>query len=244
MTDKDGLWLRPDDKQSSQEAIAIIVLHGLGASCHDFVPFCKVLSAYACGISVDDLHDQDLKAMQDAAPRPITYVLPQAPTQPVGIASNFPIPAWFNIYGMERDCKKDLEGLKRCSDYVFTLTEKLNGEGIPDDRIFIGGFSQGGIVALDCLCREPHRFAGAFVISSCFLIHNPYIPSDSTTPVYFSHGEQDDVIPLDYARQSCKLLKDNGFDVVMHTQAELAHTMNAETANRLGRWIDKILQIG
>lgn len=243
MKHKEGLWLRPQNKEGDPEAIALIILHGFGASCDDFIPLCKALSAHACGVPAGaDLRNKDLKALQDKAPRPVTYVLPQARKRFTPMSHICPVSAWFNLYGTERDCKKDLEGLERCSDFIFSLTEKLNREGITDDRIFIGGFSQGGIVALHCLCREPHRFAGAFAISSCFLTHSPHVPSASTTPVFISHGAKDEVIPLEYAQATHSLLKENGFDVVMHTQAELGHSMDAETAHLLGLWIDQVLQ--
>lgn len=235
----DGLWLSPDTKPSEA---AVIALHGLGASCNDLLPLCNAIAAHACEQGASDAldHTDDIQSFLNTAPRPTTYVLPQAPHQPVAIADNQSIPSWFNIYSVARDAKRDAEGLEKCSDFVCSITEELNRKGIPDDKISIGGFSQGGIVALHCLCRYPKRFAGAFALSSCLANDEP-ISTGGGSPVFISHGAQDSVIPLDYAQETHKLLSSRGFDVQMYIQDTLAHSIDGATVQQLAQWLNKRL---
>lgn len=63
------------------------------------------------------------------------------------------IPGWFNVprqqYGgdlLGRD--DDLEGIKESIKTLHTLIDEQIEKGIKSERIIVGGFSQGGAIAL------------------------------------------------------------------------------------------------
>ena len=43
------------------------------------------------------------------------------------------------------------------SDYVSSLVQKAVDEGVPPEKIIVGGFSQGGVVALTAALRSDKK---------------------------------------------------------------------------------------
>ena len=85
----DAIEINP--KQSANASI--IWLHGLGASAEDFLPI------------VPQLNLPDDHAMR--------FVFPNAPIQPVTLNGGFPMPAWYDIYGLAGDIRQDEAGIRR-----------------------------------------------------------------------------------------------------------------------------------
>ena len=76
--------------------------------------------------------------------------------------------------------------------------------GIPPERVVVGGFSQGGIMALSLLLTRPELMGAALVWHSRML---PQVLAHSAPPaalrgkkLWLSHGTHDDVIPLAQAQ--------------------------------------------
>ena len=177
-----GLWFSPANRKPR---FGFIALHGLGASCDNLVPFAAAVVSHLGETPDTTTKNFDANDIQHALERcqiPVACILPQAPTRPVSIANGMPIPAWFDVYSLGREAKEDREGLERTRNLIHAVVAKLNQQGIADKHIFIGGFSQGGMVALHCLCCEPNRFAGVFALSSCLLRDEP-VPTSGDTPV-------------------------------------------------------------
>lgn len=80
----DCLVLEP--KQTAK--YSIIWLHGLGADGSDFAPI------------VPELNVQEKYK--------IRFVFPHAPSQPVTLNNGYIMPAWFDIYGIQKGIREDL----------------------------------------------------------------------------------------------------------------------------------------
>ncbi|NMM82009.1 phospholipase [Acidovorax sp. SRB_14] len=85
--------------------------------------------------------------------------------------------------------------------------------GIPPERVVVGGFSQGGIMALSLLLTRPELLQAALVWHSRLLPQAVALgaPADALRgkQLWLSHGTQDNVIPLANAhavRQHMELL--------------------------------------
>ena len=90
-------------------ATAIIILHGLGADGHDFVPIAQELDLAQLGS--------------------VRYVFPHAPSMPVTINGGYVMPAWYDILGTEGVRREDEAGLRRSQALVEDLIarERLGG---------------------------------------------------------------------------------------------------------------------
>jgi phospholipase/carboxylesterase len=96
--------------------------------------------------------------------------------------------------------------------------------GIPLDRTWIAGFSQGGAMTLDIGLDLP--VAGLIVMSG-YLHPDRAKPPQAAPPVLIVHGRQDDVVPIAAARNSRELLTEWGVDV-RYQEFDMGHSIVLE----------------
>lgn len=100
---------------------------------------------------------------------------------------------------------------------MINLVQEEIKSGIPSERIFIGGFSQGGATALYTALTCSMRFAGILALSTWLPLHNRFPASIKTcqgllqTPILQCHGDSDPMVTLSWSQQSSKYIKDMGF---------------------------------
>ena len=88
------------------------------------------------------------------APAWMKVLLPTAPVIPVTMNLEMPMPAWFDIFSLQFGGLEDEDGIDQaCKDLAEMVADEIKA-GTPPGRICIGGFSQGGAVALrTALCE-------------------------------------------------------------------------------------------
>lgn len=110
--------------------------------------------------------------------------------------------AWFDFSiepNGERtiDEAQEAESRALASQAIHSAAEQL---GIPAERVVVGGFSQGGIMALSLLLTQPELMQAAMVWHSRLLAQAVAIgaPPDALRgkQMWLSHGTNDSVIPL------------------------------------------------
>ena len=77
-------------------------------------------------------------------------------------------------------------------------------------RLYLSGFSMGGMGSYDMLNRFPNRFAAAMV--GCALSDVSKIDNLKKTPMYLLHGASDATIPVEGSRNMAAALKKAGAD--------------------------------
>ncbi|KVE34018.1 alpha/beta hydrolase [Burkholderia sp. TSV86] len=160
---------------------AVILMHGLGADAHDFVPL------------IPELHLRDAPAVR--------FVLPNAPEIAVTANNGYVMRAWYDILSFQTLGRQvDEAGVEASCATVRRLIDAENRRGIPTSRIFVAGFSQGGAMTYSAGLTHPDTLAGLIVLSG-------YIPSpdfidrrlaeaNRSTPIFAAHGTSDDVLPV------------------------------------------------
>ncbi len=198
---------------------SIIWLHGLGADGHDFVPI------------VPELHLQDYA---------IRFIFPNAPARPVTINHGIPMPAWYDIRGMDIADKEDSVGMNESQEYLNKLINREIEKGILAEKIIVAGFSQGGAVALFTTLRFPQKLAGCMALSTYlpFMALSKQQMSNvaNQTPIFWGHGNQDTVVPLDLGETSQEHLQDIGFKIEAHTYP-MPHSVCGEEVLDISQWI-------
>ena len=203
---------------------AVLILHGLGADGHDFVPVAQEL---------------DLGAAGD-----VRFVLPHAPVMPVTINNGAAMRAWYDIFGMDLVRREDEAGLRRSRGDVETLLAREKERGIRADRIVLAGFSQGCAMALLTGLRHGERLAGIAGMSG-------YLPlaqaaaaersaANASTPIFMGHGRHDDVVAIERGVASRDLLRALGHPVDWH-EYPMAHSVCLEEIADLNRWLLQVL---
>lgn len=190
---------------------AVIWLHGLGANGQDFEPIVAEL----------DLPDS-VRAK---------FIFPNAPVQAVSLNNGMQMPAWFDIYGLEKDSKEDTAGIKKISEEISLLLQQEIDEGIAANKIVLAGFSQGGALTLYTGLSYKQRLGGLLALS-CYLPMRDQLEifakdTQHDLPIFMAHGNYDDVVPLAFARLAKESLEAQGFKIDWHDYP-CAHTVCAE----------------
>lgn len=158
---------------------SVIWLHGLGADGHDFEPIVPEL---------------------DLAGLSVRFVFPHAPVRPVTLNGGMPMRAWFDIFSLDRDGNVDEQGIRTSAAQVEALIQREIQRGIPDERIVLAGFSQGGAIALHLGLRRPSALAGIMALSTYMPLAKTLEAEASgvakSIPMFMAHGRQDPVLPL------------------------------------------------
>ena len=203
---------------------AVIWLHGLGADGHDFAPIVP-----------------ELVGPQE---RPLRFVFPHAPVRPVTINGGMVMRAWYDILGFNRGIPQDEAGIRASGAEVTQLIQRENQRGIPTSRIVLGGFSQGGAMALFCGPRYPQKLAGIMGLS-CYMLLGDSLPAERTpcnypTSVFLAHGTQDPVVDARLGAEARQLLEAGGYPVEWHTYP-MPHSVCPEEVVDIAAWLGKVL---
>ena len=76
------------------------------------------------------------------------------------------MPAWSDIFGLDPSAKEDTAGFEESFARVKSIIDKTIASGIPASNIVVGGFSQGGAVALHTAMRLTIPIAGYIALST------------------------------------------------------------------------------
>jgi len=201
---------------------AVIWLHGLGASGHDFEPVVP-----------------ELGLPEDTAVR---FIFPHAPNLPVTINGGMSMPAWYDIKAMDIDRVVDTEQLRASADAVAKLVEQQKHKGTPPERIIIAGFSQGGAVAYELGLSYPERFGGVLALSTYFATADTVQRSEANAdvPISVYHGTFDPMVPESLGVRSVETLREMGYDPSYQT-FPMEHSVCLEEIQDIGRFIRRHL---
>lgn len=201
---------------------AVIWLHGLGASGHDFEPVVPQL----------DLSD-------DMAVR---FVFPHAPKRAVTVNGGMVMPAWYDILEMSIDRKVDVAQIEASSQQIQDLIRREIERGVAPEHIVIAGFSQGGAVAYHVALGYPERLAGLMTLSTYLATNDniDYSAANKDMPILIEHGSHDPVVPVILGEQANQLLSDKGYDVTYRTYP-MAHQVCMPQIQNIGKWLNSVL---
>ncbi|CAM9926417.1 unnamed protein product [Discosporangium mesarthrocarpum] len=126
------------------------------------------------------------------------FILPTADTRPITLNGGFPMPGWSDINGLSEDAPEDTEGFNKSTERVWAILQAERARGVDVGRMVVGGFSQGGAVALHTCLRSPEKLAGCVACSSWVPMRKDYPRALGSAakdiPVAQCHGNQDDVV--------------------------------------------------
>jgi len=204
----------------SNPTAAVIWLHGLGASGHDFEPVVP-----------------ELGLPEDAAVR---FIFPHAPNMPVTINGGMTMPAWYDIKAMDIDRVVDTDQLVASAEAVARLVDREIERGVNSENIVIAGFSQGGAVAYELGLSYPKRLGGILALSTYFATAKTVEVADANRgiPISIYHGTHDPMVPESLGRLSVEKLSELGFEPSYQT-FPMEHSVCLEEVQDIGKFIRK-----
>eukprot|EP00897_Mesotaenium_endlicherianum_P008925 jgi/Mesen1/8060/ME000432S07352 len=229
-------------KPSGTHTTTIVWLHGLGDTGHgwsDVVDMIKLPN--------------------------VKWVLPTAPIMPVTVNGGLPCPSWFDIKGLSAESVEDVAGLDAAAKHIASLLqgEHAAGSGSAGSaavKVLLGGFSQGGALALYLMSRKvvgkysDGEDASQVPISAAISLSswlpnakglmaafgsNPVLAEKARElPVLMCHGKDDFLVQYTFGQQSAQALKALGFQKVeFKSYAGLAHGADPRELNDVKEWI-------
>ncbi|KAI8076790.1 Phospholipase/carboxylesterase/thioesterase [Halteromyces radiatus] len=173
----------------------------------------------------------------------VKWVLPNAPAKPITLNAGFQMPAWFDLTGLDKSSLKD-EDQKGMLESLASVNQLIRQEvdnGIPADRILVGGFSQGGVMSLLTGLTSEYKLSG-IIGCSCWLAmadKMKMMGSDANkkTPILMCHGDMDSVVQYQFGEESAERLQQYGYDVTFKKYRGLAHSANPEEIQDIAKFI-------
>ncbi|KAH6646384.1 Phospholipase/carboxylesterase/thioesterase [Truncatella angustata] len=199
------------------------------------------------------------KMHEDTALQNTKFILPDAEERKVTLWNKHgeSMPAWFNIptWNDTASENNDQEGLEASRGILLSLVKAETDEyGIPPSRIFLGGFSQGGCVALFTAVTATLSLGGAFGLSTYLPMIDrvkilvseqaPAIPSSRRTPVFLGHGNGDPKVKLHWAQRTANAIVDMGVPTRFEVYSGMFHQTCDKEIEDLCCFIKQHLNIG
>ena len=104
--------------------------------------------------------------------------------------------------------------------------------GLPPERIFLGGFSQGACLASEFVARNARRYGGLIAFSGGLIgpdgTPRDYAGSLSGMPVFIGCSDVDPHIPVGRVRETAAVLARLGATVDSRIYPRMGHTINQD----------------
>ncbi|MDA1265301.1 MAG: alpha/beta fold hydrolase [Planctomycetota bacterium] len=199
---------------------AVIWLHGLGADGHDFPPIVPELG-------LPEGHG-------------VRFVFPHAPQRPVTINGGMLMRAWYDILSLDFERRADAQGVEDSCRRTSDLIAAEVARGIPNERIVLAGFSQGGAIALHLGVRHPERLAGIVALSTYLPVPGDLAAEGSAAnravAIFQAHGTLDPMVTFDRGTRARDALLAAGYDVAW-SEYPMQHQVCLEEIEALGAWL-------
>jgi phospholipase/carboxylesterase len=223
----DGPRLAP---RSGAPRQLVVFLHGFGADGNDLIA----------------LGREWQRLLPEAA-----FVAPHAPEPCLmgGQGLGGPGRQWFPL--TFRDPDERWRGVNRASPALHAfLDAELARHGLPASALALVGFSQGTMMALHAGLRRGAA-PGAIVGFSGLLVMEEGAgpeslragadPIRAVPPILLTHGDQDDVIPVDALFLSCDALAAAEVPVEWHLSQGVGHGIDGEALRQAGLFVARAL---
>jgi phospholipase/carboxylesterase len=181
-------------------------------------------------------NEHDLIGLADYLPKKFLWISPRGP---FNLASDSY--EWFQITQIG---KPDATRLANALDVIDRfINEIIASYPVDKNKLYLLGFSQGTIMSLSYLLTRPHGIAGV-IAQSGYIPHESGLIIDEigvkNKPVLQTHGIQDSMLPVDWARRSRDLLQKLETDLEYH-EFHMGHNVSAESLAVIRTWLEKQL---
>ncbi|XP_039431808.1 lysophospholipase-like protein 1 [Culex pipiens pallens] len=178
----------------------------------------------------------------------IKIIIPTAPVQPYAPMGGENSNVWFNRKRIEMDCPEIRTSLASIYDTVNEILKRETSQGVPANRIIVGGFSMGGALALHTAYHLNRDLAGAFAISSFLntgsIVYDSLgcVTEDERLPdLLMFHGERDTLVPIEWGQTTFDELAKLGVRGQFVPNRNALHEIKKEQLMRVIEWINKLI---
>ena len=154
--------------------------------------------------------------------------------------------AWYNINFDENQNKwNDIEQAKKAMSMILNCIDvAISLYNIDKFNVSLLGFSQGCILSLALALNNPKKFKNIIglsgYLSEDFL--NQSLKKDDYEHLnfYYSHGDSDQVIPIEWARKTSLFLKKLNLNF-KYSEFPVGHGVSPQNFVELKNWLEKFI---
>lgn len=172
-----------------------------------------------------------------------SFILPTAQIIKVKQFNGEPVHAWFDVKNSDFRKQVDVEGIFASSDRIASLIRNEISNGISPKDIFLGGFSQGGVIALATALLEPFAVSGVFALSSYLPLENQLTSqlteASKDVPIFQAVSLKDEFISQEMSDRASLFLKKRGNPVLVQ-KYDMRHEIRSRELEDLIRWVRSI----
>lgn len=151
--------------------------------------------------------------------------------------------SWFDLKSLDPNHPEDESGIRSATSKIHELIAEQEQNGIPHDRIILGGFSQGGALAIYSALKYPKKLAGVVALSCWLPLHKKFPGQaeqvNTKIPFLQCHGDEDFVVPLTWGQASNRVLSnfldDNKYQFKVYKG--LGHSSDSDEMNDVFEFI-------
>lgn len=211
-------YIEKFNRENVAPKFVVIWLHGLGASCEDFLPIVPQLNLNFS----------------------MKFVFPNAPMRSVALNNGYVMRAWYNIYTLDlHNHRVDESGIKESLTQIYKLIDKQIEAGFSVDKIILAGFSQGGVISYYAGLSNEYKLGGVLVLSG--YLPEPQLISNlnKEVPVFACHGTNDMVVPYKAGLNAYEYLYNNGCNIYWH-EYSMMHSVCDEEIIDITNWLNSL----
>ncbi|KAK2164133.1 hypothetical protein LSH36_68g05012 [Paralvinella palmiformis] len=172
----------------------------------------------------------------------IRYVCPTANAIPVTLNGGMRMPSWFDVFGLDMKCKEDVDGIKAAADLLQKYIAEEEKKGIDRSRIVVGGFSQGGAVALySALTYDKPPLAGIVALSTWLPLAQGFpqaAKANKETPIFQAHGLADPIVNYNFGKITSELVKSFNSKLEFKSYQDMGHSSCQKEMDDVKKFID------
>jgi phospholipase/carboxylesterase len=162
-----------------------------------------------------------------AARVPATFVVPGSPLPWHGDARGR---VWFDQH--HEDAAREIRVARA------TIDALIDAQGVPEEHVIIGGFSQGAILSIDMALAGRHRHLGGIAVLSGRALDHPASAYARLAhlPIFSSHGHADHLVPFARGERFVNRAREAGADVDFH-EFDGDHEIPNAIIDALATWL-------
>lgn len=152
------------------------------------------------------------------------------------------MPGWFDLYDwpIAVGSKDDKQGLMEGVKTIGSIVDQLRTEGV--QRIVVGGFSQGGAVALlSAYHPTGSSVDGCVALSGWLTLANELGTKADRPPLFWGHGLYDDKVLFEQQAYGLEKLSEAGASTIEADQYPIGHSSDSKEIRAMADFLVKVL---